>query len=110
MDPLNKGLEELRRFFRATGSAFWQRRPDLKIPRVFSNANDDADLDDAPDALVGARLIPRRPIGGSAIALPEPDEDALVGAIASRCSVPGATHRLARRTVWGQVLYFNIPA
>jgi hypothetical protein len=47
---------------------------------VFSTANDDTDLDDAPDAFVGARLRPQRPLGGSAIALPEPDEDLVTDA------------------------------
>jgi hypothetical protein len=37
--------------------------------------SDDTDQDDAPEALVGARLRPRHPLGGSAIALPEPDEN-----------------------------------
>lgn len=57
--------------------------PGMHIPRVFSNT-DDADLDDAPDAFVGARLRPRRPMGGSAIELPEPDEDVTTEAVGSR--------------------------
>jgi hypothetical protein len=80
MDPWTMKLEEFARSIREDTLRRWRG---LKIPRVFSNAHDDTDLDDAPDAFVGARLIPRRPLGGSAIALPEPDEDLMVGAIAS---------------------------
>ena len=69
------------RAFRQRAAVRW---PGLNIPRVFSGVNDDADLDDAPDAFVAARLRPRRPLGGSAIALPEPDEDATVAVVASR--------------------------
>ena len=57
--------------------------PGLHIPRVFSNI-DDTDLDDAPDAFVGARLHPRHPLGGSAIELPEPDEDVATEALGAR--------------------------
>ena len=61
------------------------RTPGLSIPRVFSHVNEDTDLDDAPDSFVAARLRPRRPLGGSAIELPEPDEDLFVeSVVASR--------------------------
>ena len=57
--------------------------PGMHIPRVFSNI-DDTDLDDAPDAFVGARLRPRHPLGGSAIELPEPDDELSTAAVGSR--------------------------
>jgi hypothetical protein len=74
-------LRDTIRAFRELASG---RRPGLSIPRVFSHLNDDSDLDDAPDSFVAARLRPRRPLGGSAIELPEPEEDRLVESIASR--------------------------
>lgn len=89
MDPFNQSLEELEKTLRNAMRAFRERVaarrvPSLNIPRVFSTANDDTDLDDAPDAFVGARLRPPRPLGGSAIALPEPDEDLVTVAAGSR--------------------------
>jgi hypothetical protein len=73
-------LGDIVRAFRERAAS---RRPDLSIPRVFSHVNDDTDLDDAPDSFVPARLRPRRPLGGSAIELPEPEEDLFVESIAS---------------------------
>ena len=73
-------LGDIVRAFRERGA---RRRPDLRIPRVFSHVNDDTDLDDAPDSFVPARLRPRRPLGGSAIELPEPEEDLFVACVAS---------------------------
>lgn len=89
MDPFNQSIKELEKTLRNAMRAFRERVaaqgiPGLNIPRVFSTANDDTDLDDAPDALVGARLRPQRPLGGSAIALPEPDEDQMTKATGSR--------------------------
>ena len=88
MDPLNKKVEGLDKMVGDVVRAFRERvaalRPGLSIPRVFSHVNDDTDLDDAPDSFVAARLRPRRPLGGSAIELPEPDEDLFVEAVASR--------------------------
>jgi hypothetical protein len=88
VDPLNKKVEELERMFGDIFRRFRERvasrTPGLSIPRVFSHVNDDTDLDDAPDSFVAARLRPRRPLGGSAIELPEPDEDLFVASIASR--------------------------
>jgi hypothetical protein len=89
VDPLNKSIEELEKTLRNAARLFRERlaaqgRPGLKIPRVFANINDDTDLDDAPDAFVGARLRPQGPLGGSAIALPEPDEDLMTAAVSSR--------------------------
>jgi len=89
VDPLNKSIEELKKTFGDALRAFRERvaaqgRPWLKIPRVFSNANDDNDPDIAPDALVGARVRPQRPLGSSSIALPEPDEDLVTDATGSR--------------------------
>ena len=86
---MNKRLEELEKTIRDFILAFRERtaaRRLLNIPRVFSHVNDDTDLDDAPEAFVGARLRPRPPLGGSAIALPEPDEDAMVCAVGSHRS------------------------
>jgi hypothetical protein len=80
-------LEKLaREFSRALGQRIAARgRRLLSIPRVFSNVDDDSDADEAPDAWVGARLRPRHPLGGSAIALPEPDEDVVtVAAVGHR--------------------------
>jgi hypothetical protein len=79
MDQGNRKIEELERMLGHAMRAFRERvasitRQRMNIERVFSTF-DDTDLDDAPDALVGARLHPRHPLGGSAIALPEPDED-----------------------------------
>jgi hypothetical protein len=86
VDPLNKRVDELDKWLRDTIAAFRERaaalrRQGLHIPRVYSNI-DDSDLDDAPDAFVGARLRPTRPLGSSAIELPEPDEDLYVEALA----------------------------
>jgi hypothetical protein len=87
MDPLNRKIEELEKMLRERILAFRDRvarsTPGMNIPRVFSNI-DDTDLDDAPDAFVGARLRPRHPLGGSAIELPEPDEDVTTEAVGSR--------------------------
>jgi hypothetical protein len=89
VDPLNKSIEELEKTLRNAARLFRERmaglgRPGLKIPRVFANINDDSDLDDAPDAFVGARLRPHRPLGGLAIALTEPDEDLTTEAVGVR--------------------------
>jgi len=89
VDPRNKSLEELEKTLRSVIQAFRQRmaargRPGLNIPRVFANVNDDTDLDDAPDAFVGARLRPNRPLGGLAIALNEPDEEVATVAVGVR--------------------------
>ena len=89
MDPLNRKVEELERFIRETMRALRERnlgvlRHRLSIPRVFSNVNDDLDSDASPDSFVGARLRPRRPLGGLAVALPEPDEDLTAEAVAVR--------------------------
>jgi hypothetical protein len=87
MDRLNRTIGELEKMLRERILAFRERvagsTPGMHIPRVFSNS-DDTDLDDAPDAFVGARLRPRHPLGGSAIELPEPDEDATTEAVGSR--------------------------
>ena len=88
MNPFNRSIEEIAKTVRNAIRAFRERVaahgvPSLNIPRVFSTANDDTDLDDAPDAFVGARLRPQRPLGGSAIALPEPDEDLVTNAAGS---------------------------
>jgi hypothetical protein len=86
MDPLNRKIGELEKMLRERILAFRERiarrPPGLHIPRVFSNIDDD--LDDAPDAFVGARLRPRRPLGGSAIELPEPAEDVNTEMVGSR--------------------------
>jgi hypothetical protein len=87
MDPLNRKIEELEKMLGERIAAFREgvarSTPGLHIPRVFSNI-DDTDLDDAPDAFVGARLHPRHPLGGSAIELPEPDEDVATEALGAR--------------------------
>lgn len=88
MDQRNRRISELEKMLRATVRAFRERvasdpRHRMNIPRVFSMFND-TDEDDAPDALVGARLRPRHPLGGSAIALPEPDEEFDTAAVARR--------------------------
>jgi hypothetical protein len=90
MDPFNRrlsGLEkmlaEIVRAFRERAAA--RRRRSLSaILRAYSLPADDSDLDDASDALVGARLRPRQPLAGSAIALPEPDPERFA-AFAARC-------------------------
>ena len=74
-------LGDIMRAFRERAATF---RSGLSIPRVFSHVNDDTDLDDAPDSFVAARLRPRHPLGGSAIELPEPDEDLCLECVASR--------------------------
>jgi hypothetical protein len=85
VDPLNKKVEGLAKMLSDIIRAFRERaasrRPGLSIPRVFSHVNDDTDFDDAPDSFVAARLRPRRPLGGSAIELPEPDEDLFVESV-----------------------------
>jgi hypothetical protein len=88
MDQANRKIEELEkilghamRAFRARVAGLTPQR--MNIARVYSMF-DDTDLDDAPDALVGARLRPRHPLGGSAIALPEPDEDLTAEPVGSR--------------------------
>ena len=87
MDPLNRKISKLDKMLRERILAFRERvarsTPGIHIPRVFSNI-DDTDLDDAPDAFVGARLRPRHPLGGSAIELPEPDEGVAAEAVGSR--------------------------
>lgn len=80
MEPLNIPAEGLNKFRDELIRAFRERaasmhRQLLRISRVYSMQTDDGDLDDAPGALVGARLRPRGPLGGSAIALPEPDDE-----------------------------------
>lgn len=73
-------LGDIVRAFRERAASL---RPDLSIPRVFSHVNDDTDFDDQPDSFVAARLRPRRPLGGSAIELPEPEEDLFVESVVS---------------------------
>ena len=87
MDPLNTKLSELERAMRMAMLAFRDRVArtpfeGLSIPRVFSNIDDD--VDDAPYSYVGARLHPRHPLGGSAIELPEPDEELHTEALARK--------------------------
>ncbi len=87
MDQANRKIEELEKILGHAMRAFRERvagltRQRMNIPRVYSMF-DDTDPDDAPDALVGARLHPRHPLGGSAIALPEPDEDLATVAVAT---------------------------
>jgi hypothetical protein len=86
MDQRNRRISELEKWLRNSVRAFRERvaadtRYRMNIERVFAVSND-TDEDAAPDALVGARLRPRQPLGGSAIALPEPDEDLTAEAIA----------------------------
>lgn len=88
MDPANRKIAELEKILGHAMRAFRERvagltRQGMNIPRVYS-IFDDTDQDDAPEALVGARLRPRHPLGGSAIALPEPDEDLTAEAVGSR--------------------------
>ena len=90
MDRANRKIEEVEKILGHAMRAFRARVAGLppqrmNIARVYSMF-DDTDLDDAPDALVGARLRPRHPLGGSAIALPEPDEDLTAEAVAVRRS------------------------
>ena len=85
MDQANRKIEELEKILGHAMRAFRERvagltRQRMNIQRVFSTF-DDTDQDDAPDALVGARLRPRHPLGGSAIALPEPDEELTTDAV-----------------------------
>jgi hypothetical protein len=76
LSGLEKMLDEIVRAFRERAAA--RRRRSLSaILRAYSLPTDDTDPDDAPDALVGARLRPRQPLAGSAIALPEPDPERL---------------------------------
>jgi len=86
MDPRNRKIAELEKLLLGKIAAFRERlargTPGMHIPRVFSNI--DEDLDDAPDAFVGARLRPRHPLGGSAIELPEPGEDISTEVVGSR--------------------------
>ena len=89
MDSANRRLSELERMMRdfrevLRARAAARSRHLLNIPRVFSMFDDDTGTDDAPDAFVTARLRPRHPLGGSAIALPEPDEDAVAEAVGRR--------------------------
>jgi hypothetical protein len=89
VDPLNRKVEELERFIREGMRALRERnlgvlRHHLGIPRVFAKIDDDLDSDASPDSFVGARLRPRSPLGGLAVALPEPDEDLTVEAVAVR--------------------------
>ena len=77
MDSFNRNIEEIEKTLRNAIRAFRERVaahgvPSLNIPRVFSTANDDTDLDDAPDAFVGARLRPQRPLGGWQLPCPSP--------------------------------------
>jgi len=51
---------------------------------VFSRVDDDLDSDASPDSFVGARLRPPGPLGGLAVALPEPDEDLTAEAVGIR--------------------------
>ena len=86
MDSANRKIEELQKIAQAMRDAWRQQAAvrrwfGLTIPRGFSIADDDSDLDDEPDALIGARLAPRHPLGGSAIALPEPDEELMMVAV-----------------------------
>jgi len=88
MDHGNRKVEELEKMLGRSMRAFRERvaaltRQYMNVPRVFS-MSDDTDQDDAPEALVGARLRPRLPLGGSAIALPEPDEDRMSDAVGFR--------------------------
>jgi len=88
MDQANRKIEELEKILAHAMRAFRERvaaltRRRMNIPRVYSMF-DDTDQDDAPEALVGARLRPRHPLGGSAIALPEPDEDLTAEPVGSR--------------------------
>jgi hypothetical protein len=80
MEPLNLPIEGLNKFRDELIRAFRERagnmhRQLLRISRVYSTQSGDGDLDDAPGAFVGARLRPRGPLRGSAIALAEPDEE-----------------------------------
>ena len=89
MDPLNRKVEEIKRFIRDTMRTLRERnlgvlRHRLGIPRVFSNVDDDLDSDASPDSFVGARLRPRGPLGGLAVALPEPDEELTAEAVGVR--------------------------
>jgi len=88
MDSGNRRLSELEKLMRAYRDSLRARvaarRNLLSIQRVFSMFDDDADADEAPDAFVTSRLHPRHPLGGSAIALPEPDEDTVAEAVGSR--------------------------
>src|SRR5262245_29475101 len=91
MDSGNRrfGELELQRLAREFSRALRERIADrqrrlLSIPRVFATFDDDEDADDAPDAFVPSRLHPRHPLGGSAIAVPEPDEDTVAEAVSSR--------------------------
>ena len=86
MDQGNRKIEELEKLLGSAMRAFRERvaaltRQHMNVPRVFSMF-DDTDQDDAPEALVGAHLRPRHPLGGSAVALPEPDEDLTTEAVA----------------------------
>jgi hypothetical protein len=87
MEPWNRKLAELERMLEAL-STVWQqraaarRRKKLPFARGISDAPDDWD-DDDPDSLIGARLRPHPPLGGSAIALREPDDDLFIDALAA---------------------------
>jgi len=89
VNPLNRKIEELERFIREGMRALRERnlgvlRHHLGIPRVFSRVDDDLDSDASPDSFVGARLRPPGPLGGLAVALPEPDEDLTAEAVGIR--------------------------
>ena len=78
MEPLNRKLVELQKTLEAMRLAWLERaaarrQQRLEIPRW--ELHDDSDDGDEPDCFVGARLTPHRPLGGSAIALPEPADD-----------------------------------
>jgi hypothetical protein len=90
VDPFNtrlggveKMLAEIVRAFRERAAAR-RRRPLSAMLRGYSLPADDTDRDDAPEAPVGARLRPRQPLAGSAIALPEPDPERFAAFVA-RC-------------------------
>jgi len=86
MEPLNRRIEGLGKFRDELMRAFRERagsmhRQLLRISRVYSTQTDDGNLDDAPDAFVGARLRPHGPLGGLAIGLREPDEERTADAV-----------------------------
>ena len=85
MDQRHRRIAELETWLRNSVRAFRERvaadtRYRMNIARVFA-ISDDTDEDAPPDARVGARLRPRHPLGGSAIALLEPDEDLTAEAV-----------------------------
>ena len=87
MDPANRRLSELEKILgdtRARGVLQDRLRALMRIPRVFAHTDRDDDQDAAPDAFVGARLRPRSPLRGSAIAIPEPEDDVICQAVGNR--------------------------